>query len=200
MPPETPASTKCRPFALRLAAAALRVAEVRVAAVDDRCRRSRRASSRSRKTRFGDLARPGTIIQKARGASSCAFSSSSDCGGARLDFGSYVLHVVVRARAGARSCRSPCGRGRSFRAASVLLPTASDVLQVDSATRRPRSLQRRIVSRCLRADQAAEAERLAGDRRAPRRDRRRPAGRGRCSGRPCAAARSSGGSAARSRA
>ena len=72
-----------------------------------------------------------------------------------------------------------------------------EVLQSDANDTTAALLERGEVARRLRADQAGEAEVAARDRQLGARCRPRPGRRGRCSGRPCAAARSSAGSAGR---
>ncbi len=110
----------------------LRVAEVRVAAVDDRV--AGLGEPEQLAGRCSSVIFPaGTIIQNARGASSWSRSSSSDRG-RRLDAGVVGLHVVAVARRAASSCCRPCGRGRSSRAAS-----GSTSSSWTRAMRRPRS-------------------------------------------------------------
>src|SRR5881275_3270671 len=100
----------------------------------------------------------GTIIQNARGGSSCAFSSSSEAAVRDSTFGSYVRTSW------------PCSRRRSVMPLPMrprpIIPSciALTLLHVDARDAPAALLQGRVVPRRLRADQPAEAERPARDR------------------------------------
>ena len=122
----------------------------------------------------------GTIIQNARGASSWSRSSSSVAGG-RVDAGVVRLHVVPGA-ASSRVVMLPPMRPRPI-IPSCISSTSSRRMR---ATRRPRSRSdSKSPAACARISRRS---RTAGPgSSARRRSPRRPAGRGRCPGRPCAA-------------
>ena len=143
------------PFAAASAVAPLRVAEVRVAAVDDRVARLGEPQQLLEGV-LGDLRRrgPSSRTPAARRAGRAAPRASRPSSRPR----GRGLHLVAAAPRGASSCCRPCGRGRSCRAAS------GNLLELDAGDAAAALAQRVEVAGRLGADQPGEAERLAGDR------------------------------------
>ena len=191
MPPETPASTKWMPFSLRLA---YRRCESRKFELPPSTIASPSLAQLEQLLErvLGDLARRDHHPERARRVELVAQLLERRRRG--VDAAGRTSSRRGRARVVASSCCRPCGRGRSFRAAS------DDLLRVGRARRGGRAPSAiRSLPRPARGSAARSRSRVRGSA-ARRPGRPRPGGRGPCSGRPCGAARSNGGSAGRGRA
>ena len=171
---------------LRVAVAALRVAEVRVAAVDDRVARVAEREQLLERV-LGDLAGGDHQPERARRVELVA-KLGERRRGSRVVVRVVRLHVVA--------ALLEAGRHVAAHAAEADHPELHQILTPRDAP--AALLQRLVVAGGLRADQVARNRSRGRESAARRRCRRRPGGRARCSARPCGTGRSSGGSAARS--